>query len=426
MCTLYNVSINLFSPTIFPHTVLRLGINHSWRGRQTICQQSSDAATNNRLESDQLRRIRLADSAEAFHRLLRRPCRNTISSGGGVVAADVAEQLRCSRSTINPISASTVRDRRTTNAFRVLEPNDKRRIRRRAALEPHVGDDDDDENSDDGDDGDDNANEDAHLDWYTRLATRCYRSIGLEWHVNYLLRQPSTSTHSNCAAGTSSSGHNAQHDNKDAAAVKTTTTTAYTSDCLTRRPLQRFADRHHKEQQHQRQQKESQSELAVRISPNADGDDDDDDDDEDDNQHHHSSSNSGSCRHHHQQDHQHSDTSVRHADCHIVINIRASGTDKHIANGDVVVDDTFDRRHSTINRSDTGSDRDHNQAPIFDQSASEPAPIISSLCDAIDAISIDDDESFRVSSVPQITLTDCSANDDDDDAGLTPIQAEHQ
>lgn len=187
----------------------RLGHNPPWRGRQTLCQQHQPAI----IESDQLQRIRHADSVDEFHRLLQN--------------ASPHRRNPCDADTPNPISAAAagglIAPYSTPERPKSAHP-------RRAAAHPSqrvhaigvAADCDEDsvsccDSSDDHDDDDDA--DDKHLDWYTRLASRCHRD-GFQWHVDYLLEK--------------------------IAANRTGTP-------LTRRPLQRLVDQHRHAQHHRRQ-----------------------------------------------------------------------------------------------------------------------------------------------------------------------------
>lgn len=242
----------LLSP--FPHSLYShpasLGQNHPWRGRQTLCQQLQPAGL---IESEHLRRIRLADNVDDFRRLLNiaRPL-------------SLCSRPNTSLCATNPISgnASRVRTRNNVRTSAVVDvvrgslpkvATERRHLRCASAVRHDgiatsaadngqvvdggcVGNNDIDDSDDD-----DYTNDDEHLDWYTRVASRCHRE-GFQWHVNYLLQQHST----NSIVASADSSKDEHH--------------------LTRRPLQRIADQHNKERLQRRAAATASSSAAAAAA----------------------------------------------------------------------------------------------------------------------------------------------------------------
>lgn len=308
---------------------------------------------------------------DEFHRLL-------LSAPNGL-----RHRHRIAADATNPISNAAAGGLRAT----LVLPEGPTSAHQRRAAHPsprlHAAADSDDDEADSIDCCDIDSNDDAyvdeddkHLDWYTRLASRCHRD-GFQWHVDYLLER-----------------------------------NAANSAPLIRRPLQRLVDQRRQEQRHQRPRTASAPSTTPHCAP--------------------SNNTSGKCFDiirsdsapferlcrppHRCTPHQYDfEDGAGQCTMHVVRSPDVTTTNGHIRDID------FDRRATPNNNNNihgVANDDDDND----DDAANDSA--IGTLADAICALSVVDhhhhhhhhgaqqrrrDAAGRTYLLPQITLTDCCA-----------------
>lgn len=199
----YLKKISIKFDTLFPFhpnpQPYRLGRNFAWRGRQTLCQPTTQSI----IENDRLIRIRTATSVADFRHLLASSNLSTLPPphpSQGYNNQNEFANLRCSSATNNwikfyrnnddddegeekrfpraPVSSPVELAANIILPQQSVQGHRQHQRRRRQQQQQYEHSNSDDES----------------VEWYIRLASRCYRE-GIQWHMNYLSGE-STRRHS--------------------------------------------------------------------------------------------------------------------------------------------------------------------------------------------------------------------------------------